>query len=74
MLTRKFKDCLSAGYTAMALEPTAAMPSYGFMAKHRAHGAFRLTDGLWHYFRYADPVKAAARDAEYNESMLPVRL
>lgn len=54
----------------MPLEPTVAMPGIGFVIRNKVHRVFRLTDGLWHYFRFTDPHKAEERDAEYSQPML----
>jgi len=71
MLTRNLQDILAAGYAEVGLTPTASMPGYGFMRKHKVHQSYRLDDGLWHYFRFIDPVKAGKRDEEFNQPMLP---
>ena len=70
-MCHNLKDILARGYIETGITPSTIMPGYSFMAKHKQHGAFRLSDGRWHYFRFADSAKAAERDAEYEQSMMP---
>ena len=64
---------LASGYQEMPLDPTPDMPGLGFCLKHKVHQAFRCTDGLWHFFRYADAKQAAERDLAMTGPMLPIR-
>ena len=66
-------DVLATGFEEMPIEPTLVMPGLGFCLKHKVHKAFRCTDGLWHYFRYADAKQAAERDLAMTGPMLPIR-
>lgn len=48
------------------------LPGPSAMRRTRAHRAFRLTDGLWHYFRHTDAQKARQADEDFNKGMLAV--
>ena len=54
---------LNGGFVEVG-EGSQQMPGIAALLKVKAHGSFRLTDGLWHCFRIVDPVKAAARDRQ----------
>ena len=65
------EEVLRNGFERVDAPGEAQMPGISRLLRFKAHGSFRLTDGLWHMFRLNDPVKAAARDAELNGPMLP---
>ena len=66
----KLEHVLAEGFSEVG-EPQEQMPGIARLRRSKAHGSFRLTDGLWHLFRIVDPIKAAKRDAELNGPMLP---
>jgi hypothetical protein len=58
VITHKLKTILAAGYIEVG-EASESLPTPSAMAARKAHSSFRLTDQRWHYFRYADTIKAA---------------
>ena len=61
---------LASGFIQCDISGVAKMPGLGFLQRNKAHCTIRLTDGLWHCFRYADPVKAAEYDAAMLNGLL----
>lgn len=70
-ITHALEDIVARGLTPMDLPATVAMPGMGFMVRHRAHHAFRLTDGQWHYFRWTDEKRAQDADEAASGPVLP---
>jgi hypothetical protein len=70
MITHSEKTIASAGYIEVG-EPSEGLPSVSRMSRIKAHTAFRLNDGLWHFYRHTDPTLAAVADAEMDAPMLP---
>jgi len=68
--THTLADVLAAGYVETDTPPCSAMCGLGFLRRHRAHCAIRLSDGLWHCFRYADPIKAEQMDLAMRGPLL----
>jgi len=68
--THKLADMLASGLVEMNLPAQSQMPGIGFLTRHRAHCAIRLTDGLWHCFRYSDVEKAKEVDTNATGGIL----
>jgi hypothetical protein len=73
MVTHQLLNVLALGLAEIDAEPTSDLPGPGRMRSLRAHRAFRLPDGLWHYFRHSDVEKARQADAEFSLGMLARR-
>lgn len=69
MTTHNLADVLAEGYTEIDAVPHATL-SLGYLIKQKAHCAFRLDDGLWHYFRFSDVTKAKEMDAAMRGPLL----
>lgn len=68
----RLADVLALGLVEMSTPPAQeAQPGFGLLQRYKVHHSFRLTDGLWHLFRYADAKKATERDVMLPGSMLP---
>lgn len=70
-MNHNLADILALGLSELPVEPTNDLPGPAYMRRLRAHGAFRLTDGLWHYFRYLDADKALQADLDFDRPMMP---
>jgi hypothetical protein len=69
-ITHLLADVLAAGYVESSAPACAQLVGLGYLVKYQAHCAIRLSDGLWHCFRYADADKAREMDAALRGPLL----
>jgi hypothetical protein len=69
-INHSLESVLSAGFIETRAEPRRELPGLGLLLKEKAHCTFRLMDGLWHCFRYADAAKASKADTAMSQAML----
>lgn len=70
MITHTLQSILALGLSEVATNPTVDLPGPSLMRRVQAHRAYRLADGLWHYFRFTDVLQASKEDADFNKPML----
>jgi hypothetical protein len=67
----QISESLGPDVAEMGVAPTKDMPTLGTKQRIKFHFSYRVTDGLWHYYRHTDAAKAASIDAELNAPVLP---
>lgn len=53
VITHTLESALASGLVETNYPASKTMLGLGWMSKRKIHCSIRLTDGLWHYFRYS---------------------